>query len=197
MKRWVDLYRQHTELRTRGDIELHAIRKRLLQLAERGHCDRTVQGRFKEQKNGDRRAWKLVGPSGDEGEPLIDLPELPRAHLSVRAISNARTHELQQFSVVLEGEPENGRTWLVGVHLEGSSGPDGDQKGLGACSHAAFHCHVGPSFDALPKVRVPLPALGPVEVLDWVLSIAVPGWDEPAPWARVNEQLRAGAQRPR
>lgn len=59
-----------------------------------------------------------------------------------------------------------------------------DRKGGGACGHAAFHCHVGPTLDHEPKVRVPLPAIGPAAALDWLLSIVIPAW-EPAPWAGV------------
>jgi len=50
---------------------------------------------------------------------------------------------------------------------------------------------VGPDREMAPEVRVPLPALGPVEVLEWVLSQLVPTAQfEPAPWADVQTALK-------
>jgi hypothetical protein len=45
-----------------------------------------------------------------------------------------------------------------------------------------------------PKVRVPLPALGPVEALEWVLSQLVPEPQfEPALWAEVQSAQKKAA----
>ena len=40
------------------------------------------------------------------------------------------------------------------------------------------------ALDHESKVRVPFPAVGPADALDWLLSIVVPAW-EPAPWTDV------------
>ena len=69
----------------------------------------------------------------------------------------------------------------IAMHLEDDSEDD-------ACSHAALHAHVGPTLDATPKVRVPLPQVGPLAAFDWLLSMGVPGW-EPAPWEAVRSAL--------
>jgi len=42
---------------------------------------------------------------------------------------------------------------------------------------------MGPNLDAEPVIRVPLPAIGPSEALEWVISQLVPTPAfEPAPW---------------
>ena len=45
---------------------------------------------------------------------------------------------------------------------------------------------------AKPKVWVPLPPVGPVAALDWVLSVIVPGW-EPAKWSDVDAAMQEEA----
>ena len=120
---------------------------------------------------------------------LTGLANMAHASLTVLGLSNSRTHHVHQFTAMLKGVTDSGSPWAVAVHLEDDrSAPDEDRKGSGACGHAALHCHVGPSLDAKPKVRVPLGGIGPVEALDWLLSTVVPGW-EPAPWANVLPAL--------
>ncbi|MCL2824561.1 MAG: hypothetical protein FWD57_11265, partial [Polyangiaceae bacterium] len=65
----------------------------------------------------------------------------------------------------------------------------GDRQGSGACGHAAFHCHIGPDLDAKPKLRIPLPAIGPADALDWVLSQLCGDGFEPAPWPQVKAEI--------
>jgi hypothetical protein len=97
---------------------------------------------------------------------------------------------IRQFDVRATGERENGTPWVVAVHLSNDGAQKG-QHGFGACGHAVLHCHVGPDMDAVPKVRVPLPALGPAEALDWVLSQLIPTPRfEPAPWAEIETMLK-------
>ena len=82
-------------------------------------------------------------------------------------------------------EPARAHPVVLFLLRNGDGRPGGDRQGSGACGHAAFHCHVGPTLDAEPKVRVPLPPLHPADALDWVLSQVVPGY-EPAPWSDVE-----------
>jgi hypothetical protein len=103
----------------------------------------------------------------------------------VLALISRKADHVHQFTAMIEGTTRIGLPWAAAVHLEDDRAPAGqDRKGDGACGHAAFHCHVGPTLDHEPKVRVPLPAVGPAGALDWLLSIVVPAW-EPAPWANV------------
>jgi hypothetical protein len=100
---------------------------------------------------------------------------------------------VHQFTAMIEGTTPAGLPWAAAVHLEDDrEAAEQDRKGGGACGHAAFHCHVGPTLDHEPKVRVPLPAVGPADALDWLLSIVVPAW-EPAPWASVLAVRPPGA----
>lgn len=80
----------------------------------------------------------------------------------------------------------------MAIHLPKDRESDGDRQGSGACGHAALHCHVGPTLDADPKVRVPLPPLPPADALDWILSQVVPGW-EPTPWPEVMAEPATSA----
>jgi hypothetical protein len=91
---------------------------------------------------------------------------------------------------MVEGRTLQDAPWCVALHLQNDSGPSGDRAGSGACGHAAFHCHVGPTLDDEPKMRVLPPPLLPAEALDWVLSQVVPDY-EPAPWPSVVAALAA------
>lgn len=189
MKNWVLLYKSHGEARNDDEGALgHEIRIRLRSLAEKGHCTAELQHKFTRRRRGDLQEWYVQAHDGlDEGQAsLRELPELQHAKLTLLALCDSRTHWIHQFSAHLEGITPKGTSWLVAVHVENDR-PD-DHKGSGACGHAAFHCHVGPNFDEVPCVRVPLPPVPPVTLLDWVLSLVVPKW-EPAPWPMVKEQL--------
>lgn len=193
MRAWVDLYAAHRAtraLRTKawdGDV-----RKCLVRLAKAGHCNRDVEGRFTYATSPDNLVrWSIR----DAPLALVNLPGLSRAELSVLALVSRRRDHLHQLTVTVEGARPDGSTWALAVHLpddrEFEKSPGGDRQGLGACSHAALHCHVGPGLDAAPKVRVPLPALGPVDIVDWVLSQVLPtAAFEPAPWPEVEQALK-------
>jgi hypothetical protein len=189
---WRVLYEQHRDVRSVTDLA-SVLRRRLVALAERGHCAATIQGRFTRRDRGGLRELFIqpLDPS-DEREPLIDLPSLRVARLTVLALISRRADHVHQFTAMIEGETESRQPWAAAVHLEDDREPvERDRKGTGACGHAAFHCHVGPTLDHEPKVRVPLPPIGPADALDWLLSIVVPEW-EPAPWPDV---LAGGAKR--
>jgi hypothetical protein len=182
---WAGLYEQHHGMRSVSDLAT-LLRQRLLELAGRGHCAATIQGRFTRRDRGALRELYIQPvDSHDEREPLVALPSLQCARLTVLALISRRADHVHQFTAMIEGETQTGLPWAAAVHLEDDQEPaEQDRKGGGACGHAAFHCHVGPTLDHEPKVRVSLPAVGPVGALDWLLSIVVPAW-EPAPWSDV------------
>ena len=181
MSVWEELYGQHTASRRCERTWSTEVRKLLIKLANAGHCDEAVRGRFNVSKSGTKEDWSIrSGP-----EPML-LDGMKSAELQVFA-SLTRGH-LHAFSVIASGVRDDDSTWLVAVHLH----PDhkhaaGDKAEVGACSHAALHCHVGRDFESLPVTRVPVPAMGPADALTWVLSQLVPGeLFEPAPWASIK-----------
>lgn len=189
MKSWALLYKSHGETRTDSEGALaHDIRARFRALAEQGHCSKELQYKFTRRQSGRLQEWYVQAHDGlPEGQAsLMELPELCNAKLTILALCDSRTHWIHQFSAHLQGTTPKGASWLVAAHLENDR-PD-DRKGEGACSHAAFHCHVGPGFEDAPCVRVPLPSVPPVALLDWILSLVVRKW-EPAPWPAVTEFL--------
>ena len=193
MKEWSALYQEHRNMRSVSAELSGSLRKRLVALAERGHCARTVQGRFTRRDRGGLRELYIQSADGaDEREPLTALPMLEDARLTLLALVSRKADQVHQFTAMIEGTAPGGRPWAAAVHLEDDRAPgEQDRKGSGACGHAAFHCHVGPTLDDEPKVRVPLPAVGPAGALDWLLSIVIPGW-EPAPWPTIVAALSAG-----
>lgn len=195
MKTWIDLYTSHRKARSVEPSWTTEVRKKLIALANAKHCDDTIRGRFSDRKLGDLVEWSIRRNETQAAEPLTGLVDLQTAELSVLGLVGKRGKHLHAFTVSVEGKRKDGSTWMLAVDLpddrETAKTPDGDRQGLGACSHAAFHCHVGPDRTTAPEVRVPLPALGPVEALEWVLSQLVPTSQfEPAPWADVQAALK-------
>jgi hypothetical protein len=183
MTPWQELYTKHIAVRSLSTDLAGSLRRRLLALADRGHCARTIQGRFTRRDRGPLRELYIQPlDSHDLREPLLGLPSLAEARFTLLAMTSRRADHVHQFSAMIEGMTPARLSWSAAVHLEDDSDPvEQDRRGSGACGHAALHCHVGPTLDHEPKVRVPLPAIGPADALDWLLSIVVPGW-EPAPW---------------
>jgi hypothetical protein len=191
VKRWVDLYQAHQEVRLAAGEEATAdIRKRLTELVDRKICDGSLPHRFTYDKASPKglRVWYIAG--AEDGEPLHNLPDLLDARLTVLLLIGTRRYELHELTVMLRGRTLGDNPWCVAVHVQNDQGAAGDHGGSGACGHAVLHCHVGPDLDQQPEVRVPLPPLLPAEVLDWVLSQVVPGY-ESAPWASVDAALAA------
>jgi hypothetical protein len=189
---WVDLYRAHSKMRLgAGEAAPAEIRRRLGLLVDRGICEGTLPSRFTYDQDSRKglRTWHIRGTAG-RGEPLERLPNLLEARLVVLLLTGVRKHELHELTVMLEGRTLKHSPWCVAVHLQSDLGPSADHGGSGACGHAVLHCHVGPTLDDEPKVRVPLPPLLPVEALDWVLSQVVPDY-EPEPWPSVVAALAA------
>jgi hypothetical protein len=194
VKTWIDLYTSHRKARVVDLSWTTEVRKKLIALADAGHCDESIRGRFSKQTLGDLVEWSIRKNGVQIAEPLTGLADLETAEISVLGLVDKGGH-LHAFTVSVEGKRKDGSTWTLAVDLpddrETPKRSDGDRQGLGACSHAAFHCHVGPDRETAPEVRVPLPALGPVEVLEWVLSQLVPTAQfEPAPWAEVQTALK-------
>lgn len=195
MNPWADLHRAHEAMRQRPVDITGEIRRRLIELSDAGHCSASIRGRLTYQNSSDKRLRRLhIRPEAGatEGEPLT-LPGMESAHLQVQAVLDTRDHAVHAFSAHLWGRTRAGLGWALAVHLDDDLAPatqdlQSGQKGGGACGHAVFHCHVGPDLDAEPKVRVPLPAVGPEHVLDWLLATVVPGF-EPMPWPKVNEMI--------
>jgi len=179
---WAELYREHEAMRavTLTDL-LGQIRERLIELAKKNHCNSTIQGRVTYRAKGQRREIYISNQGGkEEGtkegtEPLRNLPHLKDATLTVLALIE-RDNELRELTLMLRAtRTGDGTPLTIAIHLTDKP------QGSGACAHALLHTHVGPTHEAKPKVRVPLPAVGPVALLDWLLSQVVPDW-EPAPW---------------
>jgi len=195
MKPWVDLYRAQQDARNLASSTWSAeLRKRLVALSKEGYCDPSVEGRFTWKRDGNLVKWSIRDRGATAPLCLRQLSNLDSAELSLMASADRNNH-LHQFTVMVEGKRTDGSAWSLAVHFEDdqitAENKDADRKGLGAGGHAAYHCHVGPGLDATPKVRVPLPALGPVEALEWVLSQLVPTSKfEPAPWAEVQAALK-------
>lgn len=193
MKPWLQLYRAHREARSLGsgkwDKEL---RHRLIKLADAGYCEPNVQGRFTYGQN-PQNAGFVEWSIRPEPLALIGVPHLAAARLSLLALTDRRDH-LHMFTVMVEGERDDGSKWTLAVHLpddrETPKNPKGDRQGRGAGGHAALHCHVGPDLAMTPEVRVPLPAISAADALDWVLAQLLANDEfEPAPWAEVQAAL--------
>ena len=189
MNDWIQLHEEHRALGATGGSALQDIRRVLQLLIERKHALSSLNGRFTNRKNKDtaRRKWHITAPPSakseerDEwSEPLQNLaPNIAEARLTILAITAESDMKLAKLTVMLKGKNAEGVSFTVAAHL------DDEHLGLGACGHALFHCHVGPSLEALPKVRVPLPALRPAATLEWALSVVLHNW-EPAPWSEVT-----------
>jgi len=188
MNDWLKLHARHRELRATGGSSLKDIRRVLQLLAKRKHVDQGLIARFTYKRNDEtgRREWYIAPPRGAKeeekaewSEPLRNLaPAVATARLTLLALTDESDVKLGQLTVMLQGVSTAGAPFVVAAHL------DDRHMGLGACGHALFHCHVGPSLSVTPEVRVPLPALHPAEALEWVLSVVLPDW-EPVPWSSV------------
>lgn len=194
MKPWVDLYCAHRDARKLGSEKWDKVfRMRLIKLAQAGYCEQNIQGRFTYGQN-PQRAGLVEWSIRPEPLALNGVPHLASAKLSLMALTDRGGH-LHMFTVMVEGEREDGSKWTLAVHLpddqETTKNPNGDRQGRGAGGHAALHCHVGPDLETAPEVRVPLPAINAAEALDWILSQIIPTDSfEPAPWAQVQAALK-------
>gem|GEM_PF-2056878 len=206
MKSWVDLYGEHQWLRGMHDREVaNELRAVLRRLSEKPYAAlrRDAQSRLVEARA--PRSTTVQHTLGRErsGEALLlsELPEpvrdrvaLREALLSVLLRFDRSVQRLQELNIMLSGLRLDGTPWALAVHLPHEDRtlgrPQGDREGLGACGHAALHCHVGPTLDVKPKIRVPLPPLRPAQIVEWMISQAIPTPEfEPAPWPGVEAML--------
>lgn len=207
MRPWVELYRQHQALRAMNDREAaNEVRQVLRKLSEKPYAvlrrdaqARLVEGRVPQSPSvqytlGRERAGEELQLAALP-PPLHDAVALRSARLAVLLRFDRRAERLQELNIMLSGQRHDDSPWAVAVHLphdrQTTERPQGDRDGLGACGHAALHCHVGPTLDVSPKVRVPFPSLGPAQIVEWVVSQAVPTAEfEPAPWSGIEAMLR-------
>ncbi len=202
MRPWVELYDHHQALRAEAEEAVTKIREVLRSLGDGqpSVLRKGVQSRLQPQKNPKTGLYGYV-LRGESGEDVVlkNLPEklrkevhLQEACLHVLLLLDRTRNHLHQLTVMVKGKRRDGSPWTVAVHLpddrETEKNPHGDRQGHGACGHAALHCHVGPTLDTQPEVRVPLPPLAPGEVVAWVMSQVIPTVEfEPAPWPKVVE----------
>lgn len=198
MKPWSELYAAHRGVRALQPSWSQELRGKLGRLEEAEHCAAGIRSRFtnqKDDKHAHLRRYSFRRDGSDVAESLAELEHLASAKLSLLALVDTKREHLHMFTAMAEATRHDGSSFAVAVHLpddrESEVNVDGDRQGLGACGHAALHCHVGPDLETGPVVRVPLPAIGPVEALEWVLSQLVqsPAF-EPAPWTQVQADLK-------
>lgn len=204
MKEWVELYGAHQGLRAHGRDVVTGLRRVLRALGEKEPSvfDAHVHQRLQPAKNTEANIQTYrLGTDGPEYIGTWNLPEADQANIHIEeaqltvllSLEPASGH-LRELTLMVEGKKHDGTPWTVAIHLpddrETDKNPDGDRQGLGAGGHAAFHCHVGPTLDDQPKVRVPLPVMPPDALLSWLISQVVPTLPyEPAPWPEVLAAL--------
>jgi hypothetical protein len=109
--------------------------------------------------------------------PLMNLEHIEDARLTLSVTFDRGA--LSAYSIQLLGlrRIESSLPWYARVDL------DDKPKGVGLCSHALLHTHVGttPDSDDVPSAdpmgeckrfstRVPMPWLAPIDALNWLLS---------------------------
>ena len=189
MNRWFALYRDHSAMRVIPKEWVGDVRRSLTKLAKWGFCDTETPWRFTFANNDDT-AGDIVYRFRNKTVTLRNISCLSKANLSIKATLGEKGHHLHSSTAMVEGKRKDGSPWTLAVHLEddgkSEKRPEGDRRGLGACGHAAFHCHVGPDLETEPKVRVPLPAMSASEAIDWILLHTTgPRIFEPFPWSEV------------
>jgi len=123
MTAWRDLYDQHRGIRRVSRDFATSIRQRLIALAKHRHCAKTIEGRFTRRDCGGLREWFIqpLEPS-DAREPLLGLPSLRDARLTVLALLSRKADHVHQFTAMIEGKTPGGLLWAAAVHLEGDRG---------------------------------------------------------------------------
>ncbi len=204
MKAWIELYEQHSALRSNGRGAVHEIRQVLKRYGEARNSifESDIAQRLQQRNNRSSSAQEYC--FADAGELLAtwNHPDwetsghrrihLEDARLHIYIAVNKQDH-IQALNLwITSKKRESAEPLAIAVHLPDDHETvktDADRQGDGACGHAALHCHIGPTLDALPKLRVPLPALRPARALEWMLSQVVPAY-EAAPWSEVRAALK-------
>lgn len=205
MNEWTALYQSHRDLRRKGRQVVTELRRTLRALGEGEPSvfDSHVHQRLQPATNPDThiKTYRLRSTDGEYVATwnVVDADRanihLAEAQLTVLLSLDALSGHLHQLTLMVEGTRRDGTPWTLAVHLpddrETDTNPDGDRQGHGACSHAALHCHVGPTLDHQPKVRVPLPPMSPARLLEWLMSQVIPTLRyEAAPWHSVMAALK-------
>lgn len=206
MKEWIELYRQHGYIRSEGRKAVTEIRQVLKSYGEPATTSIFANGiASRLQQHGNRKTGRLEYRfEATDGEHL-DLCNHPgwestdhlkiqfeEARLTIYVVVDPGDY-IQEINLMLKAYTRrNGQPIAIAVHLpdnRATDRSDGDRQGVGACGHAAMHCHIGPSLEVEPKLRIPFPALRPARVLEWMLSQIVPAL-EAAPWPEVRSVLK-------
>lgn len=182
---WHALVKHIEERRTERRISLPQVQSALIgklqEVARLRLCDPEVRGWFTTDK--DKLTISKAAPA-KVGEwpaiPFVNLEHVDEAHLTLSATFDRAG--LRSYSIQLRGKRRiaGAPPWFARVDLDG---PDGPAKGVGLCSHAVLHTHVGttPESDHVPSedplgarkrfsTRVPMPWLHPVDALTWLLA---------------------------
>lgn len=183
---WRELKKHVEERRAQPPIRLSQVQKslvgRLQHVASLRLCDPEVKGWF--TTRGGELTLSGAAP-GRVGEwpaiPLKDLEHIDEALLTLSVTFDKIG--VVAYSIQLRGRRRiaDAPAWYARVDLDGI-GADA-KKGVGLCSHAVLHAHVGttPESDHVPSedplgerkrfsTRVPMPWLGPVDALNWLLA---------------------------
>jgi hypothetical protein len=192
---WRDLKKHVEARRLERPLRLPQVQSsliaRLRELAHLHLCDGEVQGWFTTDK--DKLTISGAAPAKVGDWPAIPLKDLE--HIDDVLLTLSVTFDrvgVKAYSIQLRGKRRiaDAPPWYARVDLDGIGG---EKKGVGLCSHAVLHTHVGttPESDHVPSedpkgerkrfsTRVPTPWLGPVDALNWLLA-TVDRRLEPAP----------------
>jgi hypothetical protein len=193
MSTWHSLKKDIKERREEHRVRLTEVQasliRRFKELASRGLCDSEVQGWFTTENGVFTISNAAPAKVGDwPAIPLKNLEHIDDAHLTL-SVTIDRRSGLKEYSIQLCGTRRiaSSPPWYARVDL------DEEPKGVGLCSHALLHAHVGatPDSDDIPSddplgarkrfsTRVPMPWLTPIDALNWLLA-AVDRRLEPAP----------------
>lgn len=183
MSAWEQLHKHHTERRAKHGVRLTEIQSsligRLMALADLDRCDRELCGWFS-TKNGKLALTEAAPIVADRPAiPFRNLEHIDDAHLTLVVTFDPRGRELQGYSIQLRGvrRVPTAPKWYARVDLDETA------RGVGLCSHALLHTHVGttPEDDDVSSndphehrkkfsTRVPAPWLAPIDALNWLLA---------------------------
>lgn len=193
---WHELKKHVEERREERRANLSEVQKslisRLIEVAKLRLCDREVVGWFTSE--GSKLSISTAAPAKLGEWPAIPLRDLE--HIDEALLTLSVTFDkigVRGYSIQLCGKRriEDSPPWYARVDLDGVG--ETVTKGVGLCSHALLHTHVGssPDKDHIPSLdpqgerkrfstRVPTPWLHPVDALSWLLA-TVDRRLEPAP----------------
>lgn len=186
MSTWRELKKHIEERRAERPIRLPQVQssliRRLREVADLRLCDPAVQGWFTSEK--DNLTISGAAPAKVGEWPAIPLHDLE--HIDDALLTLSVTFDrigVKAYSIQLRGKRRiaDAPPWYARVDLDGIG--EETKKGVGLCSHAVLHAHVGttpendhvPSDDPLGErkrfsTRVPMPWVEPIDALNWLLA---------------------------